>query len=74
MAETAASCSDTTWATVNGMTMNLPGDVSLTSTTWIACFSSRGISASNLKIGMTHPQAGTVAIELLIGGTTRVVE
>jgi Tfp pilus assembly protein FimT len=74
MAETAASCSDTTWATVNGMTMNLPDDVSLTSTTWIACFSSRGISASNVKIGLTHPQAGSVAIELLIGGTTRVLE
>ena len=73
-AQTASSCSDTDWDVDPTLTMDLPDDVEMTSSVWTVCFSSRGISASNEIVTLTHPDAGQKQVEVLIGGTTRILE
>jgi prepilin-type N-terminal cleavage/methylation domain-containing protein len=73
-AQQAASCSGPTWTTVHNMRLNLPQGVALTDTGWTVCFSSRGISADNIVITLQHDLYGTEQIEVLLGGTTRVLE
>jgi prepilin-type N-terminal cleavage/methylation domain-containing protein len=68
----ADSCSATSWSTDSSMAMNLPQDVSFTSTSWAVCFSARGISDGNVTITLDHDTAGQVGVEVLVGGTTRV--
>lgn len=72
--ETASSCVATSWDTVTPMNVVLPRNVSMTDDEWSVCFSSRGISTNNVKIPLTHPDYGTLAVEVLIGGTTRIVQ
>jgi Tfp pilus assembly protein FimT len=72
--ETASSCTATTWTPVTAMNVALPQNVSTTSTSWSVCFSSRGISTNNIKIPLSHPDYGTLAVEVLIGGTTRIIQ
>jgi hypothetical protein len=71
--EYAATCSDTSWTTENGMRLELPDGVSMTDSTWSVCFSSRGISLNNLTVTLSHSQYGTTDIEVLLGGTTRIL-
>ena len=73
-ADMADSCSATTWTADNSMNLDLPGGVEFDSTSWSVCFSSRGISAGNVVIGLHHDTFGDVDVEVLLGGTTRVVE
>jgi prepilin-type N-terminal cleavage/methylation domain-containing protein len=74
LAEQAASCSETTWTVDNTTKTQLPQGVTVTSTSWTVCFSSRGISTDNQKIQLQHDQFGTIVVEVLLGGTTRVIE
>lgn len=71
--ETSGNCSDTTWTEVDGAGVELPDGVSMSDTTWIVCFTSRGISTDNLTITLSHADYGTSQVEVLIGGTTRVL-
>ena len=73
-AETADSCTASTWTTDSSMKLDMPEEVELDSTAWSVCFSSRGISAGNVVIGLHHDTWGDVDVEVLLGGTTRVVE
>ena len=73
-AETADSCTASSWTTDNSMKLDLPAEVELDSTAWSVCFSSRGISAGNVVIGLHHDTFGDIDVEVLLGGTTRVVE
>jgi prepilin-type N-terminal cleavage/methylation domain-containing protein len=70
----AASCSASSWTSVNGMSLSLPQGVSYADTTWSVCFSSRGISADNVVINLQHSVYGSEGLEVLLGGTTRVLE
>jgi hypothetical protein len=72
--EEAAACSASTWTTVTGMNVNLPQGVTFSDTSWSVCFSSRGISADNITIELQHDQFGTRQVEVLLGGTTRIVQ
>ena len=74
LAERAASCSDTTWEVDNSTKTQLPQGVTVKSTSWTVCFSSRGISTDNQEIHLQHDQYGTIGVEVLLGGTTRVIE
>jgi hypothetical protein len=71
-AEHAASCSATSW-TPAAMELELPQGVAFDSTSWSVCFGSRGISSANVVVTLTHPEEGSVQVEVLVGGTTRVV-
>jgi prepilin-type N-terminal cleavage/methylation domain-containing protein len=73
-AETADSCDASTWTTDPSMRINLPKDVDLSSTSWSVCFTSRGISTDNIKIQLLHDLYGSAGIEVMLGGTTRVVQ
>jgi prepilin-type N-terminal cleavage/methylation domain-containing protein len=73
-AETADSCAASTWTTDTTMNLDMPSEVEFDSTSWSVCFSSRGISAGNVVIGLHHDTFGDVDVEVLLGGTTRVVE
>jgi hypothetical protein len=46
----------------------------MTPSSWTACFSSRGISSTGLTIELSHTQYGTRRVEILVGGTTRVLK
>jgi prepilin-type N-terminal cleavage/methylation domain-containing protein len=74
VAESAASCAATTWAAVPELNVDLPGDVTLTDTSWSFCFGARGVSTVNATIALRHPRLGTTRIEVLRGGTTRIVQ
>ena len=56
------------------MKLNLPQGVTLTDTSWSVCFSSRGISSDNVVLTLQHDVYGSEQVEVLLGGTTRVVE
>ena len=55
------------------MNLNMPSGVEFDSTSWTVCFSSRGISADNIKVALSHDDYGTIGVEVLLGGTTRVI-
>lgn len=74
IAETAVSCASTTWTEDPEMRVILPDKVTLDDVTWSVCFSSRGVSSDNVTIGLSHPHFGSKQIEVLLGGTTRVIE
>ena len=74
IAERGASCSSTTWNQDSQMNLILPDGVTMTDTSWLVCFSSRGISTNNVTVPLTHPKYGSITVEVLLGGTTRVVE
>jgi len=71
--EYAATCSDTTWTTDSDMELELPSGVTMSDTTWSVCFSSRGISLNNVTVTLSHSTYGTRQIEVLLGGTTRIL-
>jgi len=71
--EFAASCSDSTWAGAPNGNYELPSDVTLDDTSWSVCFTSRGIATTNVVIQLNHPDFGSRQVEVLLGGTTRVL-
>jgi prepilin-type N-terminal cleavage/methylation domain-containing protein len=73
-ASRASSCTSTTWTTDNGMKLSLPDDVTVTPVTWTVCYSSRGICDANVVVTVSHPAYGSKRIEVLLGGTTRVLQ
>jgi hypothetical protein len=71
--EYANTCSDTTWTTDGNMELKLPDGVTMSDTSWSVCFSSRGISLNNVTVTLGHTKYGTRDIEVLLGGTTRIL-
>jgi hypothetical protein len=73
LAETAASCSSATWSADPALSLDLPPAVSLAEAGWSVCFNSRGIASQILRV--TVQQAGRPArtVEVLLGGTARIV-
>ena len=71
--EFANTCSAVTWTASDALDLELPQDVALTSTTWSVCFTSRGISQNNVVVTLTHAEYGSRQVEVLLGGTTRVI-
>lgn len=69
----ASACSATTWTDVPTMRLNLPNSVTMASTSWQVCFSSRGVSTNNVTVQLQHPTNGSRRVEVLVGGTTRVL-
>ena len=73
MAASASSCSATTWTTDPRLSLTLPNSVTMTSTSWQVCFSSRGITGSNVNVTLQHPTNGSRTVEVLVGGTSRIL-
>jgi len=73
LAETAASCSATSWTADPRLETELPEGVTMTTSGWSVCFSGRGTSNNNLMIALWHPDHGTRRVEVMLGGTTRVL-
>ena len=72
-AERADSCAATTWTADPALALELVEGVTFTATTWQVCFSSRGISATNVTVTLQHAEEGTQQIQVLLGGTTRLL-
>ena len=68
----ATSCSDTGWTTESTLQLTLPEHVAFETANWSVCFSSRGIATQNVTIALEHGN-GSAKVEVLLGGTTRVV-
>ena len=73
IAETAANCAATTWTADPDLVVDLPDDVSFTDTSWGFCFGARGVSTVNATITLQDTRSRTRQIEVLRGGTTRVM-
>jgi len=71
-ADSATSCSATTWSADTALDLDLPDGVTMSSTTWSVCFGSRGIADANTTITLDHPEFGFISVEVLLGGATRV--
>jgi len=74
VAERASSCSATSWTPDGATTVDLPKGVTVETTAWSVCFGSRGVSSDNQQIRLQHAQLGSIGVEVLLGGTTRIVE
>ncbi len=72
-AERAATCSASTWTPENDMELELPGGVAMNDTSWSVCFSSRGVSMNNVTVTLQHSKYGLRQVEVLLGGTTRIL-
>ena len=70
----AETCGATTWTDDPDYELELPEEVELSATTWSLCFNSRGLASSNLTITLQQDQFGTRDIEVLLGGTSRVLQ
>lgn len=73
IAEKAVNCAATTWTADADLAVDLPRDVTFTDTSWSFCFGARGVSTVNASITLQHARLGTLQIEVLRGGTTRVL-
>lgn len=73
IAESASSCEDTSWAPEESLTLDLPRTVSLPDTSWSVCFGNRGISDQNLVVSLRQDPGGTKRVEVLLGGTAKVL-
>lgn len=71
--ECAANCGATGWTVDPGPGLALPRDVTMTDTSWTACFTSRGLSTGNLTITLAHPDYRSQRVEVLLGGAARTV-
>jgi prepilin-type N-terminal cleavage/methylation domain-containing protein len=71
--EYARTCSDTSWTAAGDMSLELPSDVTMSDTSWSVCFSSRGISLNNVIVTLSHSTYGSIRVEVLLGGTTRIL-
>ena len=71
--EYADACDDVTWNSEPGGVLQLPDEVTMTDTDWTVCFGRRGLSTANLTVTLVHPDFGSKQVEVLLGGTTRVI-
>jgi prepilin-type N-terminal cleavage/methylation domain-containing protein len=74
VAEYAANCGETTWTTDAGLVLRFPRGVTMTDTTWSACFNSRGLANANLVITLMHAEYDPKQVEILLGGAARVLQ
>ncbi len=71
LVESAATCSSGAWTADDGLTLQLPRDVTLSDTTWSVCFTSRGIASQNLVMTLDHPDYDPEQLEVMVGGAVR---
>jgi prepilin-type N-terminal cleavage/methylation domain-containing protein len=71
--EKGASCSATSWSVDQSLSTTLPTGVTMSPSSWSVCFSSRGISTANVIVTVAHPTYGSKRVEVLYGGTSRVL-
>jgi Tfp pilus assembly protein FimT len=72
-AETAERCSDSDWTAEAGLDLELPQGVTVVESGWTLCFSSRGVADENMILTLEHFGSGQREIEVLLGGTTRLL-
>jgi hypothetical protein len=73
IAEQADACSATTWTADPETVLELPQGVTVTDTAWSICFSPRGTADAHLIVTVQHPLAPPEQVEVVLGGTARVV-
>ena len=71
--EIADSCASTTWTGDPALVLELPRRVTMSDSSWSVCFNSRGLSDTNLLLTVTHPDSGSMQVEVLRGGAARVL-
>ncbi len=69
--ERALACGSATWTEEPRLAIDLPRDVTFTATDWEICYSSRGLTATNTRVTLTHPVQGSREVEVLLGGSAR---
>jgi prepilin-type N-terminal cleavage/methylation domain-containing protein len=69
----ADSCSAGSWTPDPQLELTLPRDVTMNPTNWTICFGSRGLADGNVVVGFVHPEYGSRSVEVMLGGTSRVL-
>ena len=72
--ERASSCSSGSWTLDPDLHVELPKDVEFSDTGWEVCFGSRGTADDNIIIELKMAGRGKKQIEVLRGGTTRIIK
>jgi len=72
--ERAATCGAATWTDAPTPAVAMPDGVTIVTEGWTVCFNSRGISSDNVVIELSHADYGARKVEVLLGGTTRVID
>lgn len=72
--ERASTCADATWTGAEVPAVELPEGVVIQEEGWFVCFNSRGISSDNVVVTLAHASFGSRQVEVLLGGTTRVLD
>jgi len=68
VAEHGFHCSSTDRTADPELTFELPEGIEFVSTSWTVCFTSRGLSDSNVMIEMMDPDEEVETVEVLLGG------
>ncbi|MCP3980225.1 MAG: prepilin-type N-terminal cleavage/methylation domain-containing protein [bacterium] len=74
VADFADTCDAATWTEEPGFRVELPTDVRIPDTEWVACFTNRGLSDDNVSVTLRHPEYEPMQVEVLLGGATRIVQ
>lgn len=72
IAKFGINCSDVNTTNDDTLIVNLPDDVTLTSTTWSICFSSRGLADSNIVVSLEDAYGSAESIEVYLGGAVEI--
>lgn len=73
IAETAPTCGSALWATDAGLGLTLPQGLTLAPADFQVCFNGRGLSDSNLIVVVSRGVGSSRSVEVLLGGTARVL-
>lgn len=73
VADYAANCAAATWTREDRMDLDFPDEVTLSDTSWTACFTSRGAASANVVVTLNHPRTGSAQVEVFTGGSARIV-
>lgn len=71
--ERSNSCSSGSWTLDPDVQLELPRDVEFISQAWLVCFGSRGTADNNIIIELQQRGRQNQRLEVLRGGTTRVL-
>ncbi len=71
VAEYATNCSAAAFTADSALTLNLPKGVTMSSTAWTVCFSSRGTSTTSANITVTDSQMSRT-VQIAMGGGVQI--
>jgi prepilin-type N-terminal cleavage/methylation domain-containing protein len=73
ISESSTNCTSLIRSADAQLAKTLPSGAQLNNTGWSVCFTSKGASTSNITIPLTDENSSSQSVEVLLGGTVRVL-